>query len=36
VEVQLFDKKIKKILLQDKGRNAGLEVAGKVEDLIRE
>ena len=36
VEVQLFDKKIKKILLQDTGRNAGLEVAGKVEELIME
>lgn len=32
-EVQLFDKKINKILLQDRGRNAGLEVAGKVEEL---
>lgn len=34
VEVQLVDKKIKKILLQDTGRNAALEVAGKVEEII--
>ncbi|MGA3086696.1 MAG: tocopherol cyclase family protein [Thermodesulfobacteriota bacterium] len=34
IEVQLFDKKSKTILLQDTGRNAGLEVAGKVEEII--
>ncbi len=34
VEVQLFDKKSKKVLLEDIGRNAGLEVAGKVEDIF--
>lgn len=34
VEVQLFDKKNKKMLLEDVGRNAGLEVAGKVEDIM--
>ncbi|MBI4764386.1 MAG: hypothetical protein HY787_07260 [Deltaproteobacteria bacterium] len=34
VEVRLFDKKSKQILLQDRGRNAGLEVAGQVKELI--
>ena len=35
IEVQLFDKKTKHILLQDAGRNAGLEVAGKVEEITK-
>ncbi len=34
VEVRLFDKKNKKVLFQDRGRNAGLEVAGKVEEIL--
>jgi len=34
LEVMLFDKKNKVMLLEDKGRNAGLEVAGKVEDVL--
>ena len=33
IEVQLYDKKSQKILLEDTGRNAGLEVAGKVEEI---
>ena len=36
IEVLLFDKKNKVILLQDTGRNAGLEVAGKIEEIIRD
>lgn len=32
--VQLTDKRSKKILLEDTGRNAGLEVAGKVEEVL--
>jgi len=34
VEVILTDLKKNKIILQDTGRNAGLEVAGKVEDIF--
>ncbi len=34
LEVLLTDKKSKKVLLQDTGRNAGLEVAGKVSDIM--
>lgn len=34
IEVKLWDKKNKTILLQDTGRNAGLEVAGKVEEIL--
>ena len=34
IEVQLYDKKNKKFLLNDVGRNAGLEVAGKVSEIL--
>ncbi len=34
IEVQLYDKRNKKVLLEDTGRNAGLEVAGKVEEVF--
>jgi len=34
LEIQLFDKKKKQEIFEDMGRNAGLEVAGKVEDII--
>jgi hypothetical protein len=34
IEVQLFDKLNQRVLFQDTGRNAGLEVAGKVEEII--
>lgn len=34
VEVKLFDKKNKVMLLNDIGRNAGLEVAGNVADIL--
>jgi hypothetical protein len=34
IEVQLFDKLNQRILFQDTGRNAGLEVVGKVEEII--
>ncbi|MFK7770485.1 MAG: tocopherol cyclase family protein [Saprospiraceae bacterium] len=34
IEVKLFDKKNKNVLLQDTGRNAGLEVAGKVSEIL--
>jgi len=34
LEVKLTDKKNGKVLLQDSGRNAGLEVAGKIEDIL--
>ncbi len=34
IEVKLTDKKNKIVLLEDTGRNAGLEVAGKVEDIL--
>jgi len=33
-EVQLFDKKSKQIILNDIGRNTGLEVAGKIEEIM--
>jgi hypothetical protein len=34
IEVLLTDKKHNKVLLHDTGRNAGLEVAGKVEEIL--
>jgi hypothetical protein len=34
IEVQLFDKKNQKIIFQDTGRNASMEVAGKVKEII--
>jgi tocopherol cyclase len=34
IEVKLFDKKNKQVLLEDTGRNAGLEVAGKVNEIL--
>lgn len=34
VHVQLYDKRRKKVLLDDRGTNAGLEVAGKVEEIL--
>ena len=34
IEVNLFDKKNHVLLLNDKGRNAGLEVAGNVEEIV--
>ena len=34
IKVQLYDKKQKRILLEDEGRNAGLEVAGKFEEIL--
>ncbi len=34
IEVRLFDKKNKIVLLEDTGRNAGLEVAGRVEEVF--
>ena len=34
IEVQLYDKKKNKILFIDTGRNAGLEVAGKIEEIF--
>lgn len=34
VDVRLFDKKNKVVLLEDTGRNAGLEVAGKIDELF--
>lgn len=34
VNVQLTDKKAKRLLLDDVGRNAGLEVAGKFEEVL--
>ena len=34
IEVKLFDKKNNILLLNDKGKNAGLEVAGNVEEII--
>jgi len=33
IDVQLTDKKNQKILLEDTGRNAGLEVAGRIADI---
>jgi len=33
-EVQLYDKRNKKIILDDIGRNTGLEVAGKIEEIM--
>ncbi|MCB0855377.1 MAG: hypothetical protein KDD63_24305, partial [Bacteroidetes bacterium] len=34
IDVRLFDKRNKKVLLEDTGRNAGLEVAGKIEEIF--
>lgn len=34
VDVQLFNKKTKQIVFEDTGRNAGLEVAGKIEEIL--
>jgi tocopherol cyclase len=34
MEVKITDKKSKSILLQDCGRNAGLEVAGDIRQII--
>lgn len=34
IEVMLYDKKSKKVLLDDTGRNAGLEVAGRYEEIM--
>lgn len=33
-EVQLYDKKDKKIIFNDTGRNTGLEVAGRIEEIM--
>ncbi len=34
LNVRLYDKKNKQVLLEDTGRNSGLEVAGKISDII--
>ena len=34
IGVTLFDKKSKEIIFEDNGRNAGLEVAGRIEEII--
>ena len=34
ISIKLVDKKSKKVLLEDTGRNAGLEVAGRIEDVL--
>lgn len=34
LEVLLFDKKYRKVIFHDKGRNAGLEVAGNVKEIM--
>lgn len=34
IEVKLFDKQQNRIVFHDKGRNAGLEVAGKIDEII--
>ena len=34
VDVQLHDLRTNKIIFEDKGRNAGLEVAGRIEEII--
>ncbi|MFK8102166.1 MAG: tocopherol cyclase family protein [Saprospiraceae bacterium] len=34
LEVELFDKKTKQLILQDVGRNAGLEVAGNISEIM--
>lgn len=34
MDVRLFDKKNKRVLLQDSGRNTSLEVAGKVKEIM--
>ena len=36
IEIRLIDKKAKTILLEDTGRNAALEVAGNIEELIKQ
>jgi hypothetical protein len=35
IEVELYDKKKKRVLLKDIGKSAGIEVAGKYEMLIK-
>ena len=35
IEVELYDKKKKRVLLKDTGKSAGIEVAGKYEMLIK-
>ena len=35
IEVELFDKKNKIVLIKDIGKSAGIEVAGKYEMLIK-
>lgn len=34
IEVKLFDKKTQNLVFEDTGRNAGLEVAGKIEEIF--
>jgi len=34
INIELFDKKLNKIIFNDQGRNAGLEIAGKTEELL--
>ena len=34
IEVHLFNRKLRQSILQDTGRNAGLEVAGKIEQIM--
>jgi hypothetical protein len=34
LEVMLIDKKNNKIIFQDTGRNAGLEVAGNIKEIF--
>lgn len=34
INVKVYDKKNKMVLLEDKGRNAGLEVAGKIDQIF--
>ena len=34
LEIKLFNKKYKKIVFHDHGRNTALEVAGKINDII--
>lgn len=36
LHVKLYDKRKKKYLLDDSGRSAGLEVAGKIEELLKD
>lgn len=34
VEINLFDRKLQRTIFSDTGRNAGLEVAGKIEEIL--